>query len=211
MFKPEEKMELNYEEHTSRSVMMVTSPIIADKNYETQSAAVYTPKDLNNSKPSISNHGLRKTHFILGSYPINYLTTIKDQNKDIEGHNFSKKMINMSEVKRDLAKSHFSLGNEDTNYKSEVMSEFIDKSKQNLNHESFNKGKEVRKQNIIVGEDLPDYLSQTKITYTHKIGEIAKMSDEKRKDLHKNHYQFGYSNEPLINSSNNNFAKVFII
>jgi hypothetical protein len=114
-------------------------------------------------------------------------------------------------MKKDLAKSHFSLGNESTAYQSEVMTEFIDKSGLGANKENINKGKELRKHNFILGDEQPDYVSQMKMTYTKKENQnesLVKQLDENKKALQKNHYKFGYSNEPLVNSARNNFAKV---
>ena len=57
---------------------------------------------------------------------------------------------------------------------------------------------------------MPDYLSQSKLTYTHKNNEnLEKISDEKKKDLHKNHYKFGYSTDSM-NTKLNYFQKVKI-
>lgn len=155
------------------------------------------------------NQGLRKTHFILGSDPVNYLSTIKEQNQAIDGFDFSKKVFNISDLKKDLGKSHFSLGNEETAYKSENMTEFVDKSKIGANKDNKNKGKELRRHNYILGEDIPDYISQNKLTYTNKeLLNDRKALEDNKKDLQANHYRFGYNSDSFNNLAKNNFAKV---
>jgi len=145
----------------------------------------------------------------LGSDTVNYVSTIKEQNQAIDGFDFSKKLFNIADLQKDLGKSHFSLGNEETKYKSENRTEFVDKSKMGVHKDNVNKGKELRRHNYILGEDIPDYLSQSKVTYTNKqLENNRKALEDNKKDLQTNHYKFGYNNESFLNLARNNFAKV---
>lgn len=148
----------------------------------------------------------------MGSDSVNYVSTIKEQNQAIDGFDFSKKLINIADLQKELGKSHFSLGNDDTKYKSESRTEFVDKSMIGVHKDNVNKGKEHRRHNYLLGDDVPDYISQTKLTFTDKqLENNRKALEDNKKHLQANHYKFGYNNESFLNLARNNFAKVLFL
>ena len=103
--------------------------------------------------------------FNLGEYENNYITTSKDQSKNID----SKNPIPVSKlndtIKNDLVSSHFKFGNEIDQYLSEFKNEFTNKRVDDL--KNIKKlGILLRNHNYNLGSDKISYLTETQEKYT---------------------------------------------
>ena len=110
---------------------------------------------------------LRKTHFKLGDYRNPYSTTTNEQNKNIQNKR-SMTVATLDEgLKNDLRSSHFILGNFDSHYQTISQQEFYDKSRQGgpggVDFKNIEKG--LRSHNYVLGNDKPDYKSETQAKY----------------------------------------------
>ena len=109
---------------------------------------------------------LRRSHFRLGDYCSDYVTSSVDQNKLIGGDKiYNPAKLELS-VKNELRKSHFNFGNQDNNFISVNSIDFTDKSKiapsTKLQSDMI---KTLRSHNYVLGDHQPDYLTESALKY----------------------------------------------
>jgi hypothetical protein len=139
---------------------------------------------------------LRKTHFKFGDYKLPYNTTTADHNKEIESGGVRSVATLDQNVKNDLRSSHFSLGNFEPNYNTMFRSEFYNKSDQKSTSSSIANAKSIerslRKANYVLGNDVPDYKSETGAKYQFPSGFVPKAENKiSSSELQKSHLLLG--------------------
>ena len=151
---------------------------------------------------------LRKTHFKLGDFKNSYHTTTSDQNKEIEVCRARPVATLDESVKNDLRKSHFILGNHESNYNTIFRTEFFNKSdlKDNSMTNAKTIEKALRNHNYVLGNDKPDYKSETQAKYITPGGSY--FSQEKKistGELQKSHYIFGNNHDPWTTTTQSSY------
>ena len=154
---------------------------------------------------------LRKTHFKLGDYKNQYLTSTGDHNKEIEGGRARSVATLDPSVMADLRSSHFTLGNFQPEYNTIFRSEFYNKTdlkdKSTVNSKTIER--QLRKQNYVLGNDVPDYKSETQAKYAMPI--MTNFRNEKKissSELQKSHCVFGNDQDAWQTTSQSSyFAK----
>lgn len=154
----------------------------------------YPPKRAESTGSIMDNVTIRKTHFKLGDDVNPYQTSLMAQNEGIENVGVVCPSLNQV-TKNELRKSHFKFGNFDPNFNTTFRTEYYDKSsmvpRDNLDFKEIER--KLRSQNYELGNDRPDYLSETAAKYTKP--NISKYDLQNQKvstaSLQQSHYVFG--------------------
>lgn len=152
---------------------------------------------------------LRQSHFKLGDDELNYRTSNMEQSSKILDK------VDRAELdpkkKIELQSSHFIMGNFDPNYNTTNAREYYDKSamlpKDNLDFKRIERG--LRQHNYVLGDDKPDYVSETAAKFTApKINPNDKANQKKisTAELQQSHYVFGTFNPPMVTTQQRDYG-----
>jgi hypothetical protein len=137
---------------------------------------------------------LRKTHFILGDYRNNYLTTNHEQNKNVDPKGRPVIALN-DELKNDLRKSHFILGNYKSNMVPCSKQDYIYKYGEGYHQDLGNVGKALRKHSHLLGDNKIEYRSEMQSKFNNPSSSGKQQQIVSTAELQKSHYVFGTSDD----------------
>jgi hypothetical protein len=187
--------------------------LIPGKSYDSQYRRDYLPHSIMTDQANMDSVTLRKTHFKLGDYKTPYNTSLMDQNRNIENGRARSVLASDPNLKKDRTQSHFIFGNSDSSYTTVFRTEYYNKGlnvKDNqINSKTIEKS--LRSHNYVLGNDVPDYKSETQAKYVLPPGYTAQ--NEKKistAELQRSHYIFGTNDNMWATTSNSSYCPKFI-
>jgi hypothetical protein len=183
------------------------------KSYDSQYRRDYLPHSVMADQANMDSVTLRKTHFKFGDYKTPYSTSLMDQNRNIENGRARSVIASDQSQKKDRTQSHFILGNSDSSYTTVFRTEYYNKGLNNKDNPLNSKAieKTLRSHNYVLGNDVPDYKSETQAKYVLPQGYTVQ--NEKKistAELQKSHYIFGTNDSQWATTSNSSYVPKYI-
>ncbi len=182
--------------------------LISDNTFDSQYRKDFPTHIQKTDHANMDSVTLRRTHFKFGDYKTGYNTSLMEQNKEVENGRARSVAVLDPKVKNDLTRSHFILGNSDSSYSTVFRTEFYNKglNKQDKALNSKTIEKSLRSHNYVLGNDVPDYKSETQAKYVLPKG-YTSQSEKKISsvELQNSHYIFGTNENHWTTTANSSY------